>query len=62
MQKGSQLIPIEIKSGSLVKTKHLTHLKRFMDHYAAPIGFVINRGEQVQHIAPNIYQIPMAYL
>jgi len=59
---GAGPIPIEIKSGSLIKASQLITLKSFMETYKSPIGFVINQGETPCFLTSSIIQLPALYL
>ncbi len=54
-------IPIEIKSGSLIRSNQLGALKGFIQDYACPFGVIINQSTRIERISQNILQIPATY-
>lgn len=55
------LIPVEIKSGKVIKGNQLFSLETFIKTYNCPIGIVINNGDTVEQLSEKIYQVPLAY-
>lgn len=56
------LIPIEIKSGSTGSKRQTLVLEKFVQEHKCPFGLLINNGDQIFKIKPNIYQLPAIYL
>jgi predicted AAA+ superfamily ATPase len=51
-------LPIEIKIGSTIKSRHLQPLKNFIAKNDLPLGILINNSNKVQLIADGILQLP----
>lgn len=56
------LLPIEIKFGTAVEKKRLIALSDFISEHQVPYGLVINNGDQIAWLAPQILQIPASFL
>ncbi|MBU1729979.1 ATP-binding protein [Patescibacteria group bacterium] len=57
---GSEVIPIEIKSGDNARLSDLKGLKNFLEEYSsiAKTGYVITTGERKQKLSKNIIALP----
>jgi predicted AAA+ superfamily ATPase len=55
-------LPIEIKHSSYATTKHIKHLKAFIDERNLPFGIIINRSTEAQWVDKKIIQIPAGWL
>ncbi|MFA5879627.1 MAG: ATP-binding protein [Candidatus Margulisiibacteriota bacterium] len=62
LEIGSELIPIEIKSGVLIKSVYLQKITNFIKENNCPIGIVINNAEEICWLSKSIIQIPASYL
>jgi len=51
-------LPIEIKIGSTIKSRHLQPLKNFIAQNDLSLGILINNSNEVQLIADGILQLP----
>jgi len=52
------ILPIEIKFGSMIQTRHIQTLKNFVYKNDLPIGIVINNSDNIQLVADRIIQLP----
>lgn len=55
-------LPIEIKYGTTVTTKHLKSLEDFIDSQKLPFGLVINQSKEACWLTRKIFQLPAIYL
>ena len=51
-------IPIEIKVGKEIRSESLKSIKSFIADFQSPFGCIINNSENIQEIAPKVFQIP----
>jgi predicted AAA+ superfamily ATPase len=56
------VVPIEIKYGMKISVKSLTSLRNFVKEHNLPFGIVINNGDKIEMICPEVIQIPVTYL
>lgn len=56
------MLPIEIKAGTRVPNRNLTHLKKFIQDHDLPFALLINQAEKAEWIAKGIFQLPFTYL
>jgi predicted AAA+ superfamily ATPase len=56
------IVPIEIKYGVKINLKNLVSIRNFVKENNLPFGIVINNGEKIEMICPEIIQIPAIYL
>ncbi len=56
------ILPIEIKFGKMIKRKNLSTLSDFIEAHHLPFGMVINHGDKVEWLTPNIVQVPVGFL
>ncbi len=56
------VLPIEIKYGSSVKRSSLKSLIAFVKDNKLPMGMLINQGDRVEWITPEIVQVPVGWL
>lgn len=56
------VLPIEVKYGSTVKRSGLKSLIAFVKNNNLPVGLLINQGEKVERITPEIVQVPVGWL
>lgn len=56
------LLPIEIKSGSMINKRHLQSLNNFIISHNLPLGIVINNSDEIELISDRIIQLPANYL
>lgn len=63
IEKGNQLIPIEVKWRSAVKLKDITGMQVFLKDFKneAPWGIVFYKGSQLLKIKENIFLVPYEY-
>jgi uncharacterized protein len=62
IQSKQGLIPIEIKSGRVTKKEKLKSLENFILENNCPYGIIVNQGEEIFKLTPNIYQVPAKFL
>lgn len=62
LETESGLIPIEIKAGSVTAKRQLKALEAFIEEHNCAYGLVVNNGDEVYKLSPNIYQLPAAFL
>jgi len=51
-------IPIEIKSGSSIRSNQLQGLTHFIENNNCTMGLLINRSEKVEQLTAHIIQVP----
>jgi uncharacterized protein len=56
------LIPIEIKSSSIVSKRQLISLETFIKEHQCPYGLVVNNGDNIYKLSESIVQLPAIYL
>ncbi len=56
------VLPVEIKYGSSVKRSSLKSLTTFIKDNQLPMGLLINQGEEIEWITPEIVQVPVGWL
>ena len=56
------VLPVEIKYGSSVKRSSLKSLTGFVKDNGLPMGLLVNQGEQVEWVTPEIVQVPAGWL
>ena len=56
------VVPIEIKSGSVIDIKRLNHLKSFIEEYNCKYGILINNADRLTMVSEKIIQIPARFL
>jgi predicted AAA+ superfamily ATPase len=56
------VVPIEIKYGVKVNLKKLSSLRNFVKENNLPFGIVVNNGDKIEMICPEIIQIPAVFL
>lgn len=56
------IVPIEIKSGSSIDKKHISHLSDFIREYNCPHGILINNADKVVQVSQDIIQVPACFL
>lgn len=56
------VLPIEVKYGSSVTRRSLKSLTAFVKDNHLPMGMLINQGEQVEWVTPEIVQVPVGWL
>ena len=64
IDRGSSVIPIEIKSSKYISASEIKGLKIFLNDYRklASHGYVITMGEKPERVSDNITAIPWFYL
>lgn len=62
LESADGLIPIEIKSGSVIDTKRLNHLKAFIEEYNCKYGILINNADRFTKVSDKIIQLPARFL
>ncbi len=62
LETESQLIPIEIKAGQVVKKHQIKALENFIEEHNCSYGLVINNADEVLRLSPKIYQVPAIFL
>lgn len=55
-------VPIEIKYGSTVHSRHLIALRDFIREHNLPFGILINQSERIGWITEEILQIPVGWI
>lgn len=57
-------IPIEVKSGSIVRPEHLKPLTAFREHFGSRVGpaYIINASDSAIAVAPDTWVLPLAAL
>ena len=56
------VLPIEIKSGSIINKRQLQTLKSFVLLHKLPLGIVVNNSDNIEMIADKIIQLPANFL
>ena len=56
------ILPIEIKYGVKINKKSLTSLRKFIKDYDLPFGIIVNNGDKIEMLSPEIIQVPITFL
>ena len=56
------VLPVEIKYGSSVRRNSLKSLTGFVKDNQLPMGMLINQGEHIEWVTPEIVQVPAGWL
>ena len=62
LEAAEGIVPIEIKSGSVIDIKRLNHLKSFIEEYNCKYGILINNADRLTMVSEKIIQIPARFL
>lgn len=56
------LLPIEIKYGTATQLNSFRAITEFVRAHHLPFGIVINNGDEVKNLSPELIQVPVTYI
>jgi predicted AAA+ superfamily ATPase len=62
IERGSKVVPVEVKAGGRPRTSDVQHLRLFLDEYgkAAPHAVLLHSGERAEKLADRVWAIPIS--